>query len=121
MSQYTLNFEPSLVDRFSSLRAFLAHRSVVVHKPMKTVAADMDMAPSTLSRKLNPGDGDTQRFNVDDLEAWLTSTGDAAAVVEYLAAKFLDTDATRKQRALLQLELLQRQVAQTLAVLNGAD
>lgn len=120
MSQYTLNFEPALPERFPSLRAFVAHRSAVVTKPMKTVAADMDMAPSTLSRKLNPGDGDTQRFNLDDLEAWLASTGDASAVVEYLAAKFLDTDTTRKQRALLQLEVLQRQVAQTLAVLNAA-
>lgn len=118
MSQYTLDFEPGLAERFPTLRSYVAHRSAVVPKPMKSVAADMDMAPSTLSRKLNPGEGDTQRFNLDDLEAWLTSTGDASSVVEYLAAKFLDTDTTRKQRALLQLEQLQKQIAQTLATLN---
>jgi DNA transposition AAA+ family ATPase len=119
MTQFTLSFEPALPERFPTLRAFVAHRSAVVPKPMKSVAADMDMAPSTLSRKLNPTDTDTQRFNVDDLEAWLDSTGDAAAVVEYLAAKFLDTDSNRQQRALLQLESLQLQIAQTLATIRG--
>ena len=74
MNQYTLNFEPSLPERFPTLREYVAHRSTVVQKMPKTQAADMDMAPSTLSRKLNPSDGDTQRFNVDDLEAWLRST-----------------------------------------------
>lgn len=122
MSQYTLNFEPALPDRFPTLRAYVAHRAqAVVSKPMKAQAADMDMAPSTLSRKLNPADGDTQRMNLDDLEAWLASTGDAPAVVEYLAAKFLDTDVTRRQRALLQLEGLQKQLADALAVMKGAE
>jgi len=120
MSQYTLSFEPALPERFPSLRSYVAHRSAVVAKPMKAVAADMDVAPSTLSRKLNPAEGDTQRFNLDDLEAWLHSTGDAPAVVEYLAAKFLDTDVTRKQRALLRLESLQEQLALELAAMRAA-
>jgi DNA transposition AAA+ family ATPase len=120
VSQYTLNFEPALPERFPTLRAFVAYRSVVVAKPQKAQAADMDVAPSTLSRKLNPSDGDTQRFNLDDLEAWLASTGDAHAVVQYLAAKFLDTDTTRKHRALLHLEALQQQIADTLASLKDS-
>ena len=53
MSQLTLNFEPALPERFPTLRAYVAHRSAVVAKPMKAVAADMDLSPSTLSRKLN--------------------------------------------------------------------
>ena len=88
-SQLTLNFEPSLPDRFPSLRAYIAHRTPLLSKSAKVIAADMDMSPSTLSRKLNPSEGDTQRFNLDDLEAYLESTGDASAVIEYLAAKFL--------------------------------
>jgi hypothetical protein len=120
MSQYTLNFEPALPDRFDSLRAFIAHRSAVVAKPMKAVAADMDVGASTLSRKLNPTEGDTQRFNVDDLEAWLHSTGDAAAVIEYLAAKFLDTDVARHQRVVASAEVLLAQLAQLLPSLKDA-
>lgn len=119
MSQMTLNFDPALPDRFPSLRAYVAHRSVVVAKHLKVQAADMDMAPSTLSRKLNPGEGDTQRFNLDDLEAWLASTGDAAAVIDYLAAKFLDTPDARRNRALSKLEGLLPELAQLVASVKG--
>lgn len=121
MSQLTLNFDPALHERFTSLRSFVAYRAQAgVAKPMKAQAADMDMAPSTLSRKLNPADGDTQRMNLDDLEAWLTSTGDAAAVVEYLASKYLDNDATRQQRIAAKLEAMLPDLLQTLAQLKGA-
>lgn len=120
MSQLTLNFDPALHERFTSLRSFVAYRAQAgVAKPMKAQAADMDMAPSTLSRKLNPADGDTQRMNLDDLEAWLTSTGDAAAVVEYLASKYLDNDATRQQRIAAKLEAMLPDLLQTLAQLKG--
>lgn len=119
MSQLTLNFEPALPERFPTLRAYVAYRSAVVDKPMKAVAADMDLSPSTLSRKLNPTEGDTQRFNVDDLEAWLASTGDAAAVVEYLAAKYLDSDTARHQRVVANAEALLAQLAQVLPQLKA--
>lgn len=120
MSQLTLNFDPALHERFTSLRAFVAYRAQAgVAKPMKAQAADMDMAPSTLSRKLNPAEGDTQRMNLDDLESWLTSTGDAAAVVEYLASKYLDNDATRQQRIAAKLEAMLPDLLQTLAQLKG--
>src|SRR6478735_1219907 len=95
-SQLTLNFEPSLPERFTMLRAYIAHRSTVQQKSQKTIAADMDMSPSTLSRKLNPADGDTQRFNLDDLEGYIESTGDVGAVSEYLAAKYMDNDEARR-------------------------
>ena len=120
MNQYTLNFEPSLPERFPTLREYVAHRSTVVQKMPKTQAADMDMAPSTLSRKLKPSDGDTQRFNVDDLEAWLRSTSDAAAVVEYLAAKYLDNDTDRRARALFRVESLLLELSGVAATLKAA-
>lgn len=120
MSQFTLNFEPALPERFDTLRAYIAHRSAVVAKPMKVVAADMDVAPSTLSRKLNPTEGDTQRLNVDDLEAWIASTGDAAAVVEYLAAKYLDSDTARHRRVVATAETLLVELAKVLPQLKAA-
>lgn len=119
MAQMTLNFQPTLPERFPSLRAFVAHRSTAVDKSQKTQAADMDLAPSMLSRKLNPSDGDTQRFNCDDLEAWLESTKDAAAVIEYLAAKFMDTPDARKARTLLRLESLANELADALATVKA--
>lgn len=104
MSQLTLSFEPALPERFPTLRAYVSHRSAVVDKGPKAQAADMDIAPSTLSRKLNPAEGDTQRFNLDDLEAWLRSTGDASAVIEYLASKYMDSDSARQARVLARVE-----------------
>lgn len=120
MSQLTLNFEPALPERWPTLRAFIAHRSAIVPKKQSTVAADMDLAPSTLSRKLNPSEGDTQRFNVDDFEAWLESTGDAPAVMEYLAAKFMDCDKARQQRTLASAERLIAELAKVLPALRAA-
>lgn len=115
----TLNFEPNLPDRFPTLRAYMAHRVAVQRKPAKVIAADMDMSPSALSRKLNPADGDTQRFNLDDLEGYIASTGDVGSVIEYLAAKYMDSDDARKARALAQIEGLLPQLATLMGVLKG--
>lgn len=120
MSQLTLNFDPALHERFPTLRSFVAYRAQAgVSKSMKVQAADMDMAPSTLSRKLHPGEGDTQRFNLDDLEAWLHSTGDAAAVVEYLASKYLENDEQRDQRRKARIDSLLELLTAELAADKG--
>lgn len=117
-SQLTLNFEPSLPDRFGTLREFLAYRVNVQQKSQKVIAAEMDMSPSTLSRKLNPQDTDTQRFNLDDLEAYLQASKDAGAVIEYLAAKYLDNDEARKARMINRVESMLPELASLLASLK---
>lgn len=119
-SQLTLSFEPALPDRFPSLRQYIAHRANINQKSAKSIAADMDMAPSLLSRKLNPSDGDTQRFNVDDLESYLRSSGDAPAVIEYLAAKFMDSPEARRARALTKVEGMVPEIMAALAALKEA-
>lgn len=123
-SQLTLSFEPSLPERFSSLRAFLAYRVSVQHKSAKVIAAEMDISPSLLTRKLNAGmrvdDADTQRFNCDDLEDYLAVSGDAHAVVEYLAAKYLHNDEHRKARAISRVEALTVELQRALATMKGA-
>jgi len=119
--QLTFNFEPSLPERFPTLRRYLAHRADQhPSKSAKTIAADMDMAPSTLSRKLNPGDGDTQRFNLDDLEGYLQSTGDVSAVIEYLAAKYMDSDESRRARVLSKVEGLVPELLAAIAALKAS-
>lgn len=118
-SQLTLNFEPTLPEKFRTLRDFLAFRVQVQARPAKTIAGDMDMSPSTLSRKLTPGDGDTQRFNVDDLEHYMTVTGDTSAI-EYLASKFLCSDESRRARTIARVEVLATELERTLAQLKEA-
>lgn len=119
-AQMTFSFEPALPDRFPSLRSYVAHRASITQKSLKTQAADMDMAPSTLTRKLNPAEGDTQRLNCDDLEDWIKSTGEAAAVIEYLAAKYMDTDAARRARMLSKLEGMVPELLASIASLKEA-
>ena len=120
-NQLTFNFEPSLPERFTTLRAYVAHRATLQSKPMKSIAADMDMSPSTLSRKLNPAEGDTQRFNLDDLEEYLAVTKDAPAVIEYLAAKYMDSPAARKTRLLAKFESLSSEFERTLIQLRAEE
>jgi hypothetical protein len=119
-NQLTLDFNTSLPERFTTLRAYIAHRANVTPKVLKAQAADMDISPSMLTRKLNPGEGDTQRFNLDDLEAWIGSTGEAASIIEYLAAKFMDSDDARRVRALARVEQLGSELASVLATLRAA-
>lgn len=115
--QLTLSFEPSLPEKYRSLRDFIAYRVQVQQKPAKTIAGDMDMSPSMLSRKLTPSEGDTQRFNVDDLEQYIGVTGDTSPI-EYLASKYLQSDQSRKARAIARVEQLATEMANALASLK---
>lgn len=114
-SQLTLSFEPSLCEKWDTLREFIAYRVNVQAKKPKAIAADMDIAPSTLGRKLNPGPEDSARFNVDDLEKYLHSTGDVAAIIEYLASKYMaGGDAARQARAVSRVEALANELQSAL-------
>lgn len=123
--QLTLNFEPALPDRFPTLRKYVAYRVQVNTKTAKSIAADMDMSPSLLTRKLtageHPDDKDTQRFNCDDLEAYLEASGDAPAIVEYLAAKYMDTPEARKARVLARVESMLPDLMAALSSLKQAE
>lgn len=119
-SQLTLNFEPTLPEKYRSLRDFLAYRVQVQNRPAKTIAGDMDMSPSMLSRKLTPGDGDTQRFNVDDLENYISVTKDTTPI-EYLASKYLQSDASRQARAIARVEALATEMGNALAALKAGQ
>ena len=88
MQQVTLNFEAGPVDAYATCREYIA---ALVHqqgRPQKSIAADMDCSPSDLSRKLAQHPDDTRRFGIDDLERFVTVTGDTRPIL-YLVAKYL--------------------------------
>ena len=124
--QLTLTFEPGVRPRVAILRVvpIRYQRHDVVRKvayghpnPLKTIAADMDMSQSTLSRKLAQDPDDPRRFTLDDLERFITATGDAT-VVEYLAAKYLQSDEARRAGAVVAAEGLLRELAALLPTLR---
>ncbi len=116
--QLTLNFEPSLPERFRSLREFIAFRIHEQRINATALAGKMDLSPSVLSRKLNQPEGDTQRFNLEDLEHYIAETKDISPI-EYLAAKYMDTSEARKVRAIARLETLGEELARQLASLKA--
>lgn len=117
--QLTLNFEPSLPEQWKSLRAYIAFRVQEQRLNAANLAGKMDLSPSMLSRKLTPSEGDTQRFNCDDLENYIKVSGDTSAI-EYLASKYLCSDESRKARAIARVEHLATELSNALASIKGA-
>ncbi len=107
--QLALDFEPGLTERYPTLldccRA-VAYRSP---KPMKAIAADMDLSQSDLSRKLSGDPDDPSRMSVQDLERLIVSTGDLEPV-HYLAAKYCEPIANQQARAVSELAKLMPQI-----------
>ena len=76
--QLTINFEAVNHQQWGSCREYLdrvipdylAERGI----QKKYLAADLELSPSELRRKLCPAPGDTRNFTLDDLEKWLQVT-----------------------------------------------
>lgn len=99
--QLTLDFEPGLADRYSSLRECVA--TGVYQRGLKRVAIDLDQAPSNLSVQLS--EDSTRHFSVDSLERYIEKTGDTTPVmylIERFLAPSLQNDAAKKVQAMRQ-------------------
>ncbi|MBU0536869.1 MAG: hypothetical protein KKF24_16035 [Gammaproteobacteria bacterium] len=88
MDQITLNFDKGLTDSFGSCREYVSSQVHKQGRPQKSIAADMDYSPSTLARKCTQSPDDSQRFTLDDLEKFMSVTGDTSPVL-YLVEKYL--------------------------------
>ena len=116
----TVTFDPSVPEHWPSLRAYIAFRVQEQRLNAKDLASSMDLSPSTLSRKLNQPEGDTQRFNLDDLEAYLKATKDIGSVVAYLVAKYMETPEQRQARALENVEEAMKVLDRALGAMKAA-
>jgi hypothetical protein len=97
--QLTLNFEPGLTERHKSLLECIRERAYSCRNPLKTVAADMDLSESELSRKLRNDPSDKRSFSVCDLERFVAATGDVMPIY-WLIERFLQ-DSSHKRTAAL--------------------
>lgn len=97
--QMTLDFQPGLAERHGSALECVKACVYSSAKPLKSIAADMDMSQSDLSRKLSNNPDDPRRFSLSDLETYITVTGDTTPVL-YLAQKYC-VGADEKQRVAL--------------------
>ncbi len=96
-TQMTLDFTPGLTERHRSLLDCVRESAYTQRNPLKTIAADMDMSQSDLSRKLAGNPDDPRRMSVEDFERYLAATGDMTPI-HYLVEKYL-VDEEVAQRA----------------------
>jgi len=55
--QMTLNFEPGMVERYPSAMDVMRKVAYGPRNPLKTIAADMDMSPSSMGHPIRRGRG----------------------------------------------------------------
>ena len=115
-TQMTLDFQPGLTERFAGVLDSMRQGAYTHRNPLKTIAADMDMSQSELSRKLSGNPDDPRRMSVDDLEKYLVATGDMTPIF-YLAEKYLADHEATQRRAMGELA---KQLPDILALIKAA-
>jgi len=111
--QFTLDFEPGLQERFKTWDSVLAAAVYGSRKGLNTVAADLDMSPSELTRRLNPDSDDARPLRTKDAIGIIQSTGDLRPIY-WLIEGFLKDPELARQEALAQLPGLMELVRITL-------
>lgn len=101
-TQLTLDFEAGLSEKHPHLMDCVRATAYTHRNPLKTIAADMDMSQSDLSRKLAGNPEDPRRLSVDDLERFIIATGDVTPI-HWLIERFLQDEKVKQDRALQEL------------------
>jgi hypothetical protein len=104
-SQLTLDFEPSVRQRFGTLRECVYHAALADPRGIKAVAFDCDKSQSELSRCLNPSADDPRSCDVNLMVDVMRSTKNLAPL-QWLLAEFVPDEDSRRLAALSQLEQL---------------
>lgn len=101
-SQLTIDFTPGLTERHDSLMDCIRECAYTHRNPLKTIAADMDMSQSELSRKLANNPEDPRRLSVEDMVRFVQATGDTTPI-QWLVERFMQDDKIKQQRAMAEL------------------
>lgn len=102
MRQVEINFEAGLTGQFPEFRDVVKASVYSCGRALKSVAADLDMTSSELSRKLADNPHDPVHFPLHLLPALIRATGDKRPVY-WLIEAFLEDEDTKRNRALAQL------------------
>jgi hypothetical protein len=105
--EITLRFQPGPAKWFKNLREYL--QDLIRHNPKdnKLIAADMDIAPSDLSRKLAENPNDSRRLTVGDVETYMETQLDYSPIYFWIEKYLLprNDDEIRAQIKRLQTML----------------
>lgn len=109
-NQLTLELEPGLTDRYSSLRECMT--AAIYAHGLKRVAMDLDKAPGNLSRMLS-GEGG-YHFSIELMERYIQTQNDLTPIY-YLIARYLGDQAAAEGATLKRVENLMQEVAALMA------
>ena len=116
--QMWLDFEPGLAERYESALDVVRAGAYASGRPLKAIAADMDLSQSDLSRKLAENPDDPRRFTLGDLERFIAATGDVS-VIHYLVEKYCEDSDLKQRRALAELVKLAPRLASLIKQAGG--
>lgn len=107
VEQISINYEAGPAEAYESCREYCQSLVHQQGRPQKAIAADMDLSPSHLSRKLSQSPDDSMRFTLDDFERFVRVNRDIRPIL-YLIEKYI---AAKDSSALLaEIERLQKQL-----------
>lgn len=112
-NQLTLDFEPSVRQRFATLRECLHFTVLEDRRGIKAVASDVDVSTSELSRRLAPTEGDPRSLDVNLMVAIMHSTQNLLPL-QWLLGEFTRDEATRQAAAISAVENLLPQLTYAL-------
>lgn len=116
-NQLTLDFLPGLTELYDSALACVDSRIKSSGKPLKVIAADMDLSVSELSRKLAHNPNDPRNFSLQDLENYVAASGDTTPIL-YLAQKYCVDTVTKREQA---TQALVQMMPQVMALLKAVQ
>lgn len=117
MTQIDIDFEPGLLEQFPRWLDCVRDSVYGCGKALKTVAADIDMTSTELSRKLADNPNDNVHFPLEKLPELIRATGNKNPV-HWLIASFLECPIARRRRAKAQL---MEAMPRILALLEAAE
>lgn len=116
MKQLAISFDAGLLERYPDFADCLKASVYAGRKQLKSVAADMDMSSSELSRKLADNPTDPVHFPAKRLPDLLAATGDLSPIY-WLIERFLESDELKKSRAKAELAAMMPKI---MALLEAA-
>ncbi len=118
-SQLTLSFEPTVRQRFPTLRQCIHHIVLLDPRGIKAVASDCDLSESELSRRLTKkGDSDPRSCDVDEVMVAVMRSTKNLLPVQWLLAEFAQDDQSRLAAALSTIETLAPALMDAVAVVK---
>jgi uncharacterized protein YktB (UPF0637 family) len=96
VQQIQINFEAGPAEAYETCREYVQSLVHQQGRLQKSIAADMDLSPSHLSRKAAQSPDDSMKFTLDDLEKFIEVTGDIRPL-HYLIEKFITEKRTKEQ------------------------